>query len=52
MHNYSHLVKFFRKIIFDPYMTITRVHPVQISSRSDDCINTDIMQKTPKMLKQ
>ena len=31
------------KIIFDFQMTIDRVHPVRISSRSDNCITTDIM---------
>ena len=30
-------------IIFDFQITIDKVHPVQISSRSDNCITTDIM---------
>ena len=29
--------------IFDFQITIDTVHPVQISSRSDKCITTDIM---------
>ena len=33
-------------------ITIDREHPVQIPSRSDNCITTDIMQKSPKMLKK
>ena len=34
---------FFKKIIFDLQITTDRVHPVQISSRSDNCITIDIM---------
>ena len=30
-------------IIFDFQIIIDRVHPVQISSNSDNCITTDIM---------
>ena len=30
-------------IIFDFQTTIDTVHPVQISSRSDNCITTDII---------
>ena len=45
------LHNFLENIIFDFQITIDRVHPVQISSRSDNCIATDIMCKTPKMLK-
>ena len=37
------LHNFLEKIIFDFQITIDRVHPVQISSRSDNCITTDIM---------
>ena len=33
------------------YVFDIRVHPVQISSRSDYCIRTNIIWKTPKMLK-
>ena len=54
MHNYANqslLIKFSEKIIFDLQITIARVHPVQISSRSDYCITTDIMWKTLKMQK-
>ena len=34
---------FLEKVIFDLQITIDRVHPVQIPSRSDHCITTDIM---------
>ena len=34
---------FLENIIFDFQITIDTVHPVQISSRSDNCITTDIM---------
>ena len=37
---------------FDLHITIDRVHPVQISSRSDCCITTHIMRKTTKMPKK
>ena len=40
------------KTVFDLQITIHRVHPVQISSRSDNCITADIMKKTPKMPKK
>ena len=36
------------KIIFDIQISIPRVHPVQISSRFDYCIATDIMWKYTK----
>ena len=39
-------------IIFDFHITIDTVHPVQISSRSDNCITTDMMWKSPKMPKK
>ena len=37
------LHNFLEKNIFDLQITIDRVHPVQISSRSDNCITTHIM---------
>ena len=37
------LHNFLENIIFDFQITIDTVHPVQISSRSDNCITTDIM---------
>ena len=43
---------FAQKIIFDLQITIDRVHPVQISSRSDYCITTDIMWKHKKNAKK
>ena len=46
------LHNFLENIIFDFQITIHRVHPVQISSRSDNCITADIMKKTPKMPKK
>ena len=33
-------------------LTIDRVHPVQIPSRSDNYITADIMRKTQKMTKK
>ena len=45
LHNFS------ENIIFDFQITIHRVHPVQISSRSDYCITTDIMRKHRKCRK-
>ena len=43
---------FLEKIIFDFQITIDTAHPVQISSRSDNCVTTDIMWKSPKMPKK
>ena len=43
---------FFEKNIFDLQITMERVHPVQISSRSVHCIITNIMWKTQKMMKK
>ena len=37
------LHNFLENIIFDFQITIDTVHPVQISSRSDNCITIDIM---------
>ena len=34
---------FLENVIFDFQITIDTVHPVQISSRSDNCITTDIV---------
>ena len=39
---------FLEKIIFDFQIAIDRAHPVQIASRSDYCISTHIMWKSPK----
>ena len=39
---------FLENIIFDFQVTIERAHPIQISSRSDNCITTDIMWKSQK----
>ena len=39
------------KISFGLQITIDRVHHVQISSRSDYCISTDIMWKTKNVEK-
>ena len=47
----SSLYNSLENIIFDLPITIDRVHPVQISSRPDHCITTDIMLKTQKMPK-
>ena len=41
------LYNFLEIIIFDFQIARDRVHPVQISSRSDHCITTDIIWKTP-----
>ena len=38
---------FLENTIFDFQITKDRVHPVQISSCSDNCITTDIMPKKP-----
>ena len=46
------LNNFLENIIFDFQITIDKVHFVQISSPSDNCITTDIMQKTPRMVKK
>ena len=42
------LIWVLEKVIFDLRITIDRVHHVQISSPSDNCITTDIMWKTQK----
>ena len=42
---------FLEKITCDLQIPTDRVHPVQISSRSDNCISTDIISKSPKMQK-
>ena len=42
--------KKYRKNHFDLEVTIPRVNPVQISSRSDICITADML--TPKMQKK
>ena len=39
----SLLIYFLENIIFDPQITICRVHPLQILSRSDYCITTEVM---------
>ena len=49
---YPSWYNFLEKNIFDLQITIDRVHPVQISSRSDNCITTDIMWKSPIMPKK
>ena len=46
------LHNFLEKINHDLQISIGRVNPVQISSRSDDCVTTDIMWKTPKIPKK
>ena len=46
------LHNFLENIIFDFQITIDKVHPVQISSRSDNCITTDIMRKSQKVPKK
>ena len=45
------LYDFLQKIIFDFQITTDRVHHIQISSRSDNCITTDLMWKTTKFWK-
>ena len=40
------------KTVFDLQIIINTVHSVQTSSRSDLCITTEIMWKTPKMPKK
>ena len=37
------LYNFLEIIILDHQLTLDRVHPVRISSPSDNCITTDIM---------
>ena len=45
------LHNFLENIIFDFQITIDRVHPIQISSRSYYCITTHITEKTQNVKK-
>ena len=49
---YTFKYSFLEKTIFDLQISIPRVHPVEISSRSDYCITTDIIWKHTKNAKK